>query len=191
MMGPLFESCPLCGVTKDDSTVTGRLEDHVVGHLRHLALSSLPYVEEEEIETNSTPSLRSDDSAKPADRSTICDLRDQDSDTTFDSDSAQEPNLTLFQFFEDPYAAWNGIENYVRATHVLRPDKPPEQIAIDLSDIFTCPNIAQPGDDDDESSGCSQGGYDDSSRFINDYDIFQSRDEQVCRIFMGPSNEDQ
>ncbi|RKK75948.1 hypothetical protein BFJ69_g7278 [Fusarium oxysporum] len=37
-IGPLFESCPLCGEKKANRSVT----DHLVGHMRSLALKSLP-----------------------------------------------------------------------------------------------------------------------------------------------------
>ena len=40
---PLFTSCPFCGGS--DATIKGRLEDHIVGHLRYLALRSLPRFE--------------------------------------------------------------------------------------------------------------------------------------------------
>lgn len=41
---PLFPSCPLCG--DDEKDVRGRMEDHITGHLRSLALKSLPSYEE-------------------------------------------------------------------------------------------------------------------------------------------------
>ncbi|UKZ47986.1 hypothetical protein TrVGV298_002222 [Trichoderma virens] len=41
----LFPLCPLCG--KDESEVGGRLSDHITGHLRSLALKSLPSYEED------------------------------------------------------------------------------------------------------------------------------------------------
>jgi len=40
--GPLFPSCPLCGATD----TRNRLEDHIIGHLRFLALKSLPWLED-------------------------------------------------------------------------------------------------------------------------------------------------
>ncbi|KAK4208245.1 hypothetical protein QBC37DRAFT_405481 [Rhypophila decipiens] len=40
LIGPLFESCPLCGMVPDLDT--GPMEDHVVGHLRKIAIHSLP-----------------------------------------------------------------------------------------------------------------------------------------------------
>lgn len=182
MMGPLFQSCPLCGVTKDHPTVTGRLEDHVVGHLRYLALSSLPYIEEEEQKTNSTMSLRSDDSAKPADRSTVHDLLDQESDLTSEGHqtivTSGPPDV---HSDEDPYAAWNGIQNYVRASHTLRPGEPPEQIFKSPSDTFPCPVIPEPRNDDEPY--LQQ--HDDSSRFVDAHDIPEElsdiRSAQVCR----------
>lgn len=184
MMGPLSQSCPLCGVTKDHPMVTGRLEDHVVGHLRYLALSSLPYIEEEEQKTNSTNSLRSDDSAKPADRSTIYDLLEQEFDLSAESpqivDSLEPPND---HSDEDPYAAWNGIQNYVRASHTIIPGEPPQQIRGFDSDksSFPCPGISESRYDDE--SYIEQG--DDSSRFVDAHDIPEmipdKRSAQVCR----------
>ncbi|KAI1139511.1 hypothetical protein F5Y05DRAFT_325333 [Hypoxylon sp. FL0543] len=57
--GPLFEVCPLCGGkddAEDDATSgSGSLIDHIVGHLRSLALKSLPphYAENEDDSSNS------------------------------------------------------------------------------------------------------------------------------------------
>jgi hypothetical protein len=42
--GPLFTSCPLCG--QDVQQAGGKLEKHIAGHLRSLALRSLPPVSE-------------------------------------------------------------------------------------------------------------------------------------------------
>ncbi|KAM0259353.1 hypothetical protein ACHAQJ_003385 [Trichoderma viride] len=66
-MPKLFPSCPLCG--KDESEFGGRLTDHITGHLRSLALRSLPsyeedvpdYVEsEKESSTTSDPNLETE-----------------------------------------------------------------------------------------------------------------------------------
>ena len=46
--GSIFKSCPFCG--GDDTLIKGRLEDHIVGHLRFLALKSLPPVEDKDNE---------------------------------------------------------------------------------------------------------------------------------------------
>lgn len=188
MTGPLFQSCPLCGVTKDYPTVTGRLEDHVVGHLRYLALSSLPYIEEEEQKTNSTESLRSDDSAKPADRSTIHDLLDEEFYSTFESGQATvisgrnygQPNV---HSDEDPFAVWNGIQHYVRASHTLSPGEPPKQILRLSSETFPFPVIPEPRDDDEPYLEQDDG----SSRFVDAHDIHEEssdrRRAQVCLPF--------
>lgn len=168
MMGPLFQSCPLCGVKKDDPTVTGRLEDHVVGHMRYLALSSLPYIEEEEQNTNSTISLRSEDSAKPADRSTVHDLLDQEPDITSEVPlTIVTPGPPDVHSGEDPYAAWNGIQQYVHLSHSLRPGEPPIQEFRLPSDAFPCPVIPESRDNDEPY--LQQ--HDDSSRFVDDLDI--------------------
>lgn len=181
MMGPLFQSCPLCGVTKEHPTVTGRMEDHVVGHLRYLALSSLPYIEEEEQKTNSTRSLRSDDSAKPADRSTVHDLLDQESDASSeDYQTIVKSGLPKMDWDEDPYAAWDGVQYYVRASHTVRPGSPPKQISKFPSDTFQCPAI--PESRPDGAAYVQQD--DDSTRFVNTHDIPEElsdrRDAQVC-----------
>jgi serine/threonine-protein phosphatase PP1 catalytic subunit len=64
---PLFESCPLCDVTE---AINGNLEDHIVGHLRFLALKSLPPYEDEVAEFSDTESASSR-ASKPHKRSTI------------------------------------------------------------------------------------------------------------------------
>lgn len=76
--GPLFTSCPLCGVEE----VNGGMEEHVIGHMRFLALKSLPATQEELDDESG-----SDDSAaasKPDSRSTID--NDQERYTPFDPD---------------------------------------------------------------------------------------------------------
>lgn len=49
LTGPLFKSCLFCGAEEQDSK--GRLEEHIVGHLRSLALKSLPPNDDEGRET--------------------------------------------------------------------------------------------------------------------------------------------
>ncbi|KAL1857090.1 hypothetical protein Daus18300_010433 [Diaporthe australafricana] len=146
MMGPMFRSCPLCGVTKDHPTVTGRLEDHVVGHLRLLALRSLPFIEEEH-RTESTNSLKSDDSAKPADRRTVRDLLEEPLPSISENEDKEMP--VYFQpdvdSNEDPYAAWGGINSYVKASHILRQGEPPQQIKLSYG-AFPFPEIPESGD---------------------------------------------
>lgn len=69
----LFPSCPLCG--KDESQVDGRLEDHIVGHLRSLAIKSLPSYEED-IPDDDGIGKESIDVSRPQSRSTVKDLED-------------------------------------------------------------------------------------------------------------------
>ncbi|KAK2124705.1 hypothetical protein NOF04DRAFT_1348472 [Fusarium oxysporum II5] len=68
----MFPSCPLCG--QDEDEVDGRLEDHLAGHLRSLALKSLPSYEGE-IPEDITSDNDSIDISRPQSRSTIRDMR--------------------------------------------------------------------------------------------------------------------
>lgn len=55
----LFDTCPLCGGTNDPDT-SGCLTDHIVGHLRSLALKSLPpYYEDGDDASSETGAGRS------------------------------------------------------------------------------------------------------------------------------------
>ncbi|UPK95818.1 hypothetical protein LCI18_006753 [Fusarium solani-melongenae] len=64
----LFPSCPLCG--REESEVEGRLEDHLAGHLRSLALKSLPSYQDE-IPDDAGDENNSIDGSRPRSRSTI------------------------------------------------------------------------------------------------------------------------
>ncbi|KAI7764031.1 hypothetical protein LZL87_006413 [Fusarium oxysporum] len=68
----MFPSCPLCG--QDEDEVNGRLEDHLAGHLRSLALKSLPSYEGD-IPEDITSDNDSIDVSRPQSRSTIRDMR--------------------------------------------------------------------------------------------------------------------
>ncbi|KAJ0115598.1 hypothetical protein J7T55_010421 [Diaporthe amygdali] len=164
---PLFLSCPLCGVTADHHTVVGSLEDHIVKHLRYLALSSLPYIKEEDQNTRSTLSFGSDDGAIPANRSRIFDFLGEEADTAFDGQNMEIIRPQLVHSDQDPYAAWGGIQSYVRASHKPRPGEPPEQTKRFLSNTFLCPEI--PGSRNDDEPYPQQ--CDDSARFVDDHDI--------------------
>ncbi|KAL2155506.1 hypothetical protein VTH82DRAFT_248 [Thermothelomyces myriococcoides] len=45
-VGPMFELCPFCGTSRADISIAN-MEDHIAGHLRSLALMSLPGYEDE------------------------------------------------------------------------------------------------------------------------------------------------
>lgn len=63
---PMFGLCPICG----NNEVTGNLEDHIIGHLRSLALKSLPPYDDGGSEDSSSDQGCSNTS-KPMSRSTI------------------------------------------------------------------------------------------------------------------------
>jgi hypothetical protein len=50
LIGPLFESCPFCGIEEQDAKES--LQEHIAGHLQSLALQSLPLLENGNEETN-------------------------------------------------------------------------------------------------------------------------------------------
>lgn len=116
--GPLFSSCPLCGIGLGDDGLPDTLEGHIVGHLRFLALKSLPLIEEELEDSDSSRSAASNDSAKPLDRSTLRDLLGHDSQLQYDSlqsnlqasipfSSAGEPGDT------NAFSPWGGLRHYI------------------------------------------------------------------------------
>ncbi|KAL6922970.1 hypothetical protein FSST1_000244 [Fusarium sambucinum] len=74
-MKQLFPSCPLCG--KEESDINGRLEDHLAGHLRSLALKSLPSYHENAPGDNEDGN-NSIDVSRPKSRSTVKDLREDE-----------------------------------------------------------------------------------------------------------------
>ncbi|KAL7928236.1 hypothetical protein V8C35DRAFT_318654 [Trichoderma chlorosporum] len=69
----LFMSCPLCG--KDEAEVGGRLEDHITGHLRSLALKSLPS-QEDETQTDEESEHNSSGGSQSRSRTTVKNLSD-------------------------------------------------------------------------------------------------------------------
>ncbi|KAK6222240.1 serine/threonine protein phosphatase [Colletotrichum tabaci] len=65
--GTLFQTCPLCGMDEVSS-----MEDHIIGHMRALALKSLPsYEEADEARYDSESQQSSGSSAKAPSRSTL------------------------------------------------------------------------------------------------------------------------
>ncbi|RSM19543.1 hypothetical protein CDV31_001703 [Fusarium ambrosium] len=70
----LFPSCPLCG--REESEVDGRLEDHLAGHLRSLALKSLPSYQDE-IPDDVADENNSIDGSRPRSRSTLREMEEE------------------------------------------------------------------------------------------------------------------
>lgn len=73
----LFPSCPLCG--REESEVEGRLEDHIAGHLRSLALKSLPSYQDETPDDDGDGN-NSIDGSRPRSRSTIKEMEEDHED---------------------------------------------------------------------------------------------------------------
>jgi hypothetical protein len=104
-IGPTFPSCPLCGETE----AKGQLEDHVVGHLRFLALKSLPWPED----VDEDPS--SDKTTRPKTRSTIARDPDYGTRPIFDdipNDSLQRPEDESAWFVDEE--AFAGVTSDIR-----------------------------------------------------------------------------
>ena len=85
--GPIFESCPLCGI----SQLNISLEDHIAGHLRYLALKSLPFVGDYHEHQASDMSVHS--SAGIESRSTIA----EDSEYGLPLDFDDSPHIRVEQ----------------------------------------------------------------------------------------------
>ncbi|KAM0555885.1 hypothetical protein ACHAPJ_006287 [Fusarium lateritium] len=77
--GPLFTSCPLCG--EEVQQAGGKLEKHIAGHLRSLALKSLPPIYSEEDDEDEENATRS--GGANSNRSTIEGISDMGSQGTF------------------------------------------------------------------------------------------------------------
>lgn len=89
----MFEICPLCGGT-DDLDAAGSLTDHIVGHLRSLALKSLPphYEDDDDISSNS------DDGHPNGSRPTMKNLStSQKGPLTFSSSSDENERRTDYK----------------------------------------------------------------------------------------------
>ncbi|KAK7425130.1 hypothetical protein QQX98_000044 [Neonectria punicea] len=70
----LFPSCPLCG--RVESEVDGRFEDHLAGHLRSLALKSLPSYQDEILDDVGDGN-NSINGSRPRSRSTLRELEEE------------------------------------------------------------------------------------------------------------------
>lgn len=93
--GKPFEICPLCGGADDDLNASGNLTDHIIGHLRSLALKSLPphYNDGDDTSSNS-------DAGKPnGSRSTLRDfLNEQEGSLASSTSSDQRTRHQEYQY---------------------------------------------------------------------------------------------
>ncbi|KAF9776267.1 hypothetical protein IL306_005575 [Fusarium sp. DS 682] len=108
-MTKLFPSCPLCGKTEDE--FNGRLEDHLAGHLRSLALKALPSYEDDipdEVK-NENDSI---DISRPQSRSTVREMRQAE-------DAVPLNILTSSRFWEvwSPYSSEDFGVNFLGHAH--------------------------------------------------------------------------
>lgn len=108
--GPLFRSCPLCGADE----ATGSMEDHVVGHMRLLALKSLPSFEDNTGDFE-TSDAGSETTWGPKNRSTIENNSGRESNLSF-----QDDGWTNFEFafnertsWASKFEPWGGFRNYI------------------------------------------------------------------------------
>ncbi|EAQ87534.1 hypothetical protein CHGG_04153 [Chaetomium globosum CBS 148.51] len=118
----LFPSCSLCG--KHEAKTDNRLEDHIAGHLRSLALKSLPSYQED-IPHDAGSGRSSVDTSPPRSRSTVKDLNFDDDVLEFEvelpwahSDSASG----LQEAWE--LASWNFYESAARGSPTALEDDP-------------------------------------------------------------------
>jgi hypothetical protein len=112
-IGPLFESCPLCGVRD----VKGLMEDHIVGHLRFIALKSLPPYQDEGSE-GSRSERSSLENSKVLSRSTIKKHPDRYLELTFDDDYGDQQSSAQQRHdgkstTQSPYEEWGGYRDYI------------------------------------------------------------------------------
>jgi hypothetical protein len=111
MIGPLFESCPFCGTNE----VKGRLEDHIVGHLRSLALKSFPTYQDEGSE-DSRSVQDSLGTSEPRSRSTIKMDPERYIKPIF-VDVSEQPGFkdgsTGNINAASPYSPWGGFRRYI------------------------------------------------------------------------------
>ena len=98
---PIFTSCPLCG--ESESGIQGRMADHIVGHLRFLALKSLPPIDDEDED--------SDASGSSGTRSTARELLLEQDPLTWD------PPLPVYWAYEDWIFDVLAPPNYGDADH--------------------------------------------------------------------------
>ncbi|CAH0058637.1 unnamed protein product [Clonostachys solani] len=110
---PMFNVCPLCGT--DEATDT--LEDHIVGHLRFLALKSLP-PHEEDGSGGSGSESGSATTSRPASRSTIKKDPKRHVSVVFHDRGDISWGLTdAEKIAPNVYEPWGGYKSYIESRH--------------------------------------------------------------------------
>ncbi|KAM4054570.1 protein phosphatase-1 [Hirsutella rhossiliensis] len=106
-LGPMFESYPLCGTVD----ATRNLEDHIVGHLRFLALKSLPSFEVQGSE--GSEGERGSSASRPESRTTINKDPERHIRPTFDDPDSIPTSHPHHPGSPSPYTPWGGYREYI------------------------------------------------------------------------------
>ncbi|ETS86734.1 hypothetical protein PFICI_00562 [Pestalotiopsis fici W106-1] len=127
--GPLFKFCPLCGGQEENEKGPGISEDlinHIVGHLRSLAIKSLPPVHDQ-VEEDAYKS----DIDNRRSRSTVRNAFDQ-AELVLDSPDSDSDDLNLDEFEPDEFGpdVWDFVPPLLNA---LPDDQDPIKLAIQSS----------------------------------------------------------
>ncbi|KAJ5770964.1 Serine/threonine-specific protein phosphatase/bis(5-nucleosyl)-tetraphosphatase [Penicillium nucicola] len=125
---PLFQSCPLCG---EFEATNGTLEEHIVGHLRVLALKSLPPYEDDASEYSDTDGDTSH-ASKPHQRSTIYNDSDRFVDLQFE-DHEKYADLDGHDGIDDSLPMYLETHGFVESDESLHRELLPESSANRLS----------------------------------------------------------
>ncbi|KAI1651010.1 uncharacterized protein F4817DRAFT_312366 [Daldinia loculata] len=124
VIGPLFRSCPLCGKKEVDST----MDNHIVGHLRFLALKSLPTCEEEGLEDEGSQKGGSSASRAQSRRSTVeSELKGRSLGTLEDIGEVNGESWRSFLWnapeLRSKYAPYGGFHSYISKYHTLHAEE--------------------------------------------------------------------
>ncbi|KAH6632375.1 hypothetical protein F5144DRAFT_489216 [Chaetomium tenue] len=118
----LFPSCPLCG--KHEVETDNRLEDHIAGHLRSLALKSLPSYQED-IPDDAGSGRSSVDTSRPRSRSTVKDLNSDDDMLEFEAEHSWDHSDSASSSQEAwELASWNFYESAAEGPPTALEDDP-------------------------------------------------------------------
>ncbi|CAH0003257.1 unnamed protein product [Clonostachys byssicola] len=111
---PMFDLCPICGTDE----VTENLEDHIVGHLRSLALRSLPPHEEDGSGSSGGESGSASTSA-PASRSTIRKDPERHISVVFEAcgDISSWSLTDTEKITPNVYEPWGGYKAYIESRY--------------------------------------------------------------------------
>lgn len=105
---PMFEVCPMCGAAKPGNTMAA----HIVGHMRLLAVRSLPPFEDVDAESCDESGSGA---SRASSRSAIKDDPDRDITPVFEDVGADRTWHFNTADSSSPFAPWGGYRNYIAA----------------------------------------------------------------------------